>query len=41
MLEKKFRNRSIATKVLKYFKDNKILPIFIKAKVAKKKIFPQ
>ena len=38
MLEKKFRNRSIATKVLKYFKENKILPIFIKAKVAKKNI---
>ncbi len=38
MLEKKFRNRSIATKVLKYFKQNKILSMDIKAKVAKKNI---
>ena len=38
MLEKKFRNRSIATKVLKYFKKNKILSMDIKAKVAKKNI---
>ena len=29
MLKKEYRNRSIATKVLKYFKQNKVLPMLI------------
>jgi RimJ/RimL family protein N-acetyltransferase len=38
ILKDKFRNRSIATSVLKYFRYNKILPFQIKAKVNKQNI---
>lgn len=38
ILKDKFRNRNIATSVLKYFRYNKILPFQIKAKVNKQNI---
>ena len=38
ILKDKFRNRNVATSVLKYFRCNKILPFQIKAKVDKQNI---